>query len=205
MKRARLRTILLAALIAAAAGAVLVHLVYKPWALNWGASTEEITLSMPGDNIVSNPTFTATRAIVIDATPEEIWPWIIQMGYQRAGFYSYDRLDNDGVPSADHFIPEFQRLEVGDSIPLTSHDYIKVIAIDPHHSMVWKYKSDDTSTIFTWTWGLYRQNDLQTRLLTRLRYRVSDLHSQLMLEFFEIVMMRKCMVGIKQRAESQDP
>jgi hypothetical protein len=204
VKRARLRIILLAVLIAAAVSAVLVHLVYKPWALNWGASTEETSRSMPGDNIVSNPTFNATRAVTIDATPEEIWPWIIQMGYRRAGFYSYDRLDNDGIPSADRLISKFQRLEVGDSIPLTSHEYVKVISIDPCHSMVWKYKSDDTSTIFTWTWGLYRQNDSQTRLLTRLRYRVSDLHSRLMLEFFEIVMMRKCMLGIKQRAESQD-
>lgn len=202
MKKVRLRTMLLAVPVAGAVGAVLVHLVYRPWALNWGASTEEIALAMPGDSIVSNPTFNATRAVTINAAPEEIWPWIIQMGYRRASFYSYDRLDNDGIPSADHIVSEFQNLQFGDSIPLTSHDNIKVIAINPHRSMVWKYRGDDTTTVFTWTWGLYQQNDSQTRLLTRLRYSGLGLRSQLMLELFEIVMMRKCMLNIKHRAES---
>ena len=88
MKRARLRRVLLAVLVASLAGAILVHLVYQPWALNWGASTEEISFAMPGDSIISNPTFNATRAVTIDATPEEIWPWIIQMGYRRVADYT---------------------------------------------------------------------------------------------------------------------
>jgi hypothetical protein len=175
--------------------------IYRPWALNWGASREEVALAMPGDSIVSDPTFNATRAVTIDATPAEIWPWIVQMGYRTAGFYSYDQLDNDGIPSADHLIPERQHLDVGDSIPLTAHDYVTVTAMESDSSMLWEYAGDDTTTVFTWAWGLYPREDLQTRLVTRLRYRASSVRSQLMLEFFEIIMMRKCLLGIRQRAE----
>lgn len=204
MRMPRLRTVLLAVLVPGAAAVALVFLVYRPWALNWGAGREEIARTMPGDSILSDPTFNATRAVTIDAAPGDIWPWIVQMGYRRAGFYSYDRLDNDGIPSADRLISEFQDLEAGDSIPLTSHDYVTVTVLVPHRSMLWEYQGDDTTTIFTWAWGLYPLNDSQTRLVTRLRYRVSGIRSRVMLDFFEIVMMRKCMLGIKQRAESED-
>jgi len=203
MRKPRLRTVLLTVLVAGAGGVSLVYLVYRPWALNWGASREEIALAMPGDSILSHPTFNATRAVTIDATPEEIWPWLVQMGYRRAGFYSYDRLDNDGIPSADHLISEFQHLEAGDSIPLTADHYVTVIGFEPHGSMLWEYEGDDTTTVFTWAWGLYPEADLQTRLVTRLRYRASSIRSRVMLDLFEIVMMRKCMLGIKQRAESE--
>jgi hypothetical protein len=203
MKKPRLRTVLLGVLVSGAAAVVLVYLVYRPWALNWGASREEIALPMPGDSIVSNPTFNATRAVTIAATPEEIWPWIVQMGYRRAGFYSYDRLDNDGIPSADRLIAEFQHLEAGDTIPLSSHDYVTVTGFEPHRSMVWEYAGDDTTTVFTWVWGLYPENDSHTRLVTRLRWHASSVHTRVMLDLFEIVMMRKCMLGIKQRAESR--
>ena len=126
------------------------------------------------------------------------------MGYQRAGFYSYDRLDNDGIPSADHILPECQHLETGDSIPLTAHDYITVTVLERDSTMLWEYRNDDTTTVFTWAWGLYPRNDLQTRLVTRLRYRALRFRSQMMLGFFEILMMRKCMLGIRRRTES-DP
>ncbi len=176
--------------------------VYRPWALNWGASQQEIASAMPGDGILSDPNFNATRAVTVEATPAEIWPWLVQMGYLRAGFYSYDRLDNDGIPSADRLIPEFQHLELGDSIPLTAHDYVTVTLLEPGSTMLWEYSGDDTTTVFTWAWGLYPSGDQQTRLVTRLRYRASSLRSRFMLDFFEIVMMRKCLRGIKRRAES---
>jgi hypothetical protein len=66
---------------------------------------------MPGDEIQASPSFNATRAVTIEAGPEPIWPWLVQMGYGRAGFYSYDRIDNDGVPSADHIILESRVVE----------------------------------------------------------------------------------------------
>ena len=205
MRRPRLRTAVLAVLVTVVVAVLLVYLVYRPWALNWGASRKETALALPGDSIVSDPTFNATRAVTIDATPAEIWPWIIQMGYRRAGFYSYDRLDNDGISSADHLISEYQHLEVGDSIPLTAHDFVRVTAVEPGRSMLWEFEGGDTTTVFTWEWRLYPRNGLQTRLVTRLRYRASSIRSQVMLDLFEIVMMRRSMLGIKRRAESVQP
>ena len=74
---------------------------------------------MPGDDIVSKPTFNATRAISIHATAENNYPWIVQMGITRAGWYSYDLLDNLAKPSAKVIIPEFQNLKIGDIIPMS--------------------------------------------------------------------------------------
>ncbi len=96
---------------------VLLIFVYRPWAINWGATDDEIDRSMPGDEIVQSPTFNATRAVTIKAQPEEIWPWIVQFGYKRAGMYCYDWFDNNGIPSAESIIPEYQNLKVGDLIP----------------------------------------------------------------------------------------
>jgi hypothetical protein len=102
---------------ALAAGAVYA-VVVRPWHLRWGATGEEVTADLPGDGIVERPHLCATRAIDIVAPPEAIWPWLVQMGgYTRAGWYSYDHVDNAGRPSADRIILELQRLRVGDVLP----------------------------------------------------------------------------------------
>lgn len=174
---------------------------YRPWALNWGATPEEIASAMPGDAVVSDPNFNATRAVTIAAPPAEIWPWLVQMGYRRAGFYSYDRLDNDGIPSADHLIPEYQHMALGDSLALTAHDYVTVTLMEPDSTMLWEYAGDDTATVFTWAWKIYPLDRQRSRLVSRLRYSASSIRSRVMLDFFEIVMMRKCLLGIRDRAE----
>jgi hypothetical protein len=71
--------------------------------------------------------------------------------------------------------------------------------------MLWEYQGDDTTTVFTWAWGLFPRADQQTRLVSRLRWQAPGLRSRLMLDLFEIVMMRKCMLGIKRRAETANP
>jgi hypothetical protein len=81
--------------------------IIRPWQLRRGATDEEIKRSMPGDDIVGKPTFDATRAVTIDAPAEKIYPWIVQMGVTRAGWYSYDRLDNLGMRSAEIILPEY--------------------------------------------------------------------------------------------------
>src|SRR5690348_8147850 len=75
--------------------------LYRHWHVRWGATDDEVRESMPGDEIITRVSLNATRAITIDASPERVWPWIVQMGYRRAGFYTYDLIDNDGYPSAD--------------------------------------------------------------------------------------------------------
>lgn len=72
----------------------------RPWAMHWGASAEEVARPMPGDEIVEHPWFDATRAVTVQARPEQIWPWLAQIGFRKAGWYSYDIVDNLGKPSA---------------------------------------------------------------------------------------------------------
>ena len=172
--------------------------VYRPWALTWGATGEEISRPMPGDQIMNDPTFNATRAVTVRAAPEDIWPWLVQMGYKRAGFYSYDWLDNDAVPSAEKILPEYQDLEVGDLIPMNEHSSIAVEVLESASSLLLVYGEGS----WTWAWGLYREDSQSTRLVTRLRTRPTGIVSRVLMDLFEIVMMRKCLLGIKRRAEA---
>ena len=92
----------------------------RPWQLRWGATDEEVARALPGDDVVKHPTLNATRGVTIQARPEQIWPWLVQMGVTpRAGWYSYDWIDNLGRPSAERIIPELQHVAVGDFIPMT--------------------------------------------------------------------------------------
>jgi hypothetical protein len=165
----------------------------RPWQLRWGAS----------DDVVKQPTFNATRAVTIQARPEEIWPWLVQIGCKRAGWYSYDWLDNLGIPSAQRIIPELQHVAVGDLIPMSPDgkqgQWVK--DFEPNQWMLWWDSTGDA----TWYWGLSPLDESQTRLITRVRMRYHWLSPMLvfdlLVEFADIVMMRKCMLGIKQRAE----
>jgi hypothetical protein len=93
---------------------------------------------MPGDEIVKRPTFNATRTVTIQAQPEQIWPWLVQIGHKRAGWYSYDWVDNLGRPSAEHIIPNLQNLKVGDLIPISPDGKMGfwVKALEPNQWML---------------------------------------------------------------------
>jgi hypothetical protein len=102
-----------------AAVALGVHLRWiRPQIFSWGASGGEVSRPMPGDDLCRRPQLNATRAVTIAAPPEDIWPWLAQWGWNRAGFYSYDLLDNLGRPSARQVLPQFQDLAVGDWVPM---------------------------------------------------------------------------------------
>ena len=178
---------------------ILFWLVYRPWARTWGSTVEEIARPMPGDDIFEGPIFDATRAVTIAASREEIWPWIVQMGYLRAGFYSWDQLDNDGIPSAERIIPELQELRVGDLVPLSHDAAAKVEILEPARHLLLVFQGDIEAT---WAWGLYETAADKTRLVTRLRVGTGGIRSQLALDAFEIIMMLNCLLGIKHRAES---
>jgi hypothetical protein len=180
-------------------------LFYRPWALTWGSTAEEIARHMPGDDVLDHPTFNATRAVTIEAPPEEIWPWIVQIGYRRAGFYSYDLLDNDGIASAERILPEFQDLKVGDLIPLSTTADVRVAELQRPRLLVFVFEVEGTWSNATWVWGLYPEDASHTRLVTRLRANPRRIGPRLFLDLGEIIMMRKCMLGIKQRAEKIRP
>ena len=191
----------------AAATATAFYVRYaRPWQLTWGATPDEVSRSLPGDELVMVPTFNATRAITIDAPPEEIWPWLVQVGLTRAGWYSYDILDNLGRTSARHIIPELQHLAVGDVIPMSpdGKQGMRVHSLDPPHSMIWGTPGDTT-----WIWQLDRQRDGATRLITRVRSRYRWLSPSIafsaLLEFGDIWMMRKMLLNLRVRAEGASP
>ncbi len=103
-----------ARLAAACAVPVLYALWVRPRMLTWGATPEEVSRAYPGDELIPDADSSVfTMATTLLAPPEKVWPWLAQMGRGRAGWYSWDRLDNSGKPSADRIVPEWQNLEVG--------------------------------------------------------------------------------------------
>jgi hypothetical protein len=195
--------ILLITLISGVGFGMVYLLWFRPWQLRWGASDEEVFREMQGDEIVERPSFNATRGVTINARPEEIWPWLVQLGIRRAGWYSYDWLDNLGKPSAEKILPEFQHLKVGDLVPVSpdGKQGLWVKELRPNLSMLWWDKQGKTS----WLWVLDPIDGRSTRLITRVRVCYSWLSVMfwfnLLIEFADIVMMRKCMLGIRRRAE----
>jgi len=158
---------------------------------------------MPGDDLLSGARFNATRAITIDAPPAAVWPWIVQIGYKRAGFYSYNLLDNLGRPSADRIIPAFQDLKVGAWVAMAEpvNDVTAFKVFERDSWMVW-HKPDST-----WTWRLEPTTDGGMRLVTRLKTTYDSDHpgatlvSIMLMEFADFPMMRHLLRDVKERAE----
>ena len=144
--------------------AALFMAVIRPWYNRWGATDEEVSMELPGDELIPDGG-SVTRAIGIDAPPGDVWPWLVQLGFGRAGWYSYDWIDNDGHPSADEIIPEYQTLGVGDKILMMPGMGFEVLSIETRRSIVSKLEDGTTS----WCLALLPQEDGSTRLLTRWR------------------------------------
>lgn len=176
----------------------------RNWQMTWGATKEEVSRYMAGDELLDNPVLNATRAVEIKAPPEKVWPWLVQMGWKKAGLYSFGRLDNGGMPSAERIIPEYQNLKVGDSI-LPS---LKVVEMEPNRSMLWVFqKRAGPWENATWSWGLYETGSGHTRLVSRLRQHYTfdslpEIITWAVVDPMEIFMMRTTLLGIKRRVES---
>jgi hypothetical protein len=182
---------------------IAVHVRFiRPRQLTWGSTPEEVSRTLPGDDLVPRPMFDATRAITIRATPDEVWPWLVQVGVTRAGWYSYDLLDNLGRPSADHIIPDLQHLEPGDVVPMSpdGHHGIDVQSIEAPTSMVWSAPGETS-----WTWQLDALPRGSTRLITRIRSRMRPTPRSIafyaVVEIADIWMIRKMLLTIRERAE----
>ena len=179
-------------------------LVIRPWQVRWGATDDEVQRAMRGDDLVQKPNFVATRAITINARPEEIWPWLIQIGSRRAGWYSHDLLDNAGIPSSEELLPEFQHIAIDDFIPFTpdQKNGMWVKEFDPLGWILWWDKKEQS----TWLWWLEPLDAEHTRLIARMRVRYvwtpPWLFYYLLFDAGDIVMMSKCLLGIKRRAEN---
>jgi len=187
---------------------VFVYLVFfHPWQLRGGATDSEVKRAMPGDEIVGRPSFESTRAVTIHAPAQNIYPWILQMGIKQAGSNSYDLLNNVGKESPESRVPEHQNIQAGDLIPISQNGkqdmWVKYLRKD--RWVLWWDKKGDTS----WVWEINPEEAGSARLITRVRvkYRLFSPASlfSLLIEIFDVLMMRKSMLGIKRRAEIKTP
>ena len=183
---------------------ILGYLAINPWLLRWGATDEEVSRAMPGDL----DQIGWTRGITIKATPEQIWPWLVQWGQGRGGWYSYDWLENlfgFDIHTADRILPEYQNLKIGDPICMsssfcTSH----VTVLEPNKWLSWQAKDDKSGNpVWTFTFGLFPLDDSHTRLVVRESFRSEFMPpaAVAVLEIPDVVMEQKALHTVKVRAE----
>jgi len=193
--------------------AAVYFLAIRPSQLHWGATSEEVARSMPGDDLVPSPTFCATRAVTIHGKPEEIWPWLVQMGYRRAGFYGYDLIENlgngTGIRSAVTILPELQYPKSGDLLPISAVASMTFGSIQPGDYLIWRGRAT-TPSDGSLLWALYPVDENHTRLISRvrLRYRWKEprfLLLDLFTEFGDHVAVPRILLGIKERVEGRPP
>ncbi len=193
-------------LLAAASWAYLLFL--RRWHLRWGATDEESLRPLPADELVARPHLETTRALTIEAPPEAVWPWLVQMGYQRGGWYSYDWLDNQRIPSARRILPEFQNLKVGDKLAPMEGAFT-VAALAPPRSMVLVSRNKKGRIAMSWTFFLEPLEGGRSRFIERIRavydFNLAGLLLYLAVEPADFVMMRKQMLNLKRRAELTAP
>ncbi len=179
----------------------------RPWHLRWGATDEEVNMPLPGDEFVEDPKLNATHAITINAPAADVWPWLVQLGQRRAGFYSYTWLENFvgcEMHNANRIVPKWQDLKVSDEVWLhPKAPPLRVLAIEPGRAIVLEK---------CWSFILHPIDENTTRLIIRGRGEFNpDLKNGLLnfllwrgiFEPAHFIMERKMLLGIKQRAEHQ--
>jgi hypothetical protein len=192
----------------AAAGALAAYCIVRPRLLRWGATDEEIARSMLGDEQIESPLVVTNRAVTIEAPPEDVWPWLPQMGeLPRGGFYSYEwleRLMGIKVENVGRIMPEYQELRAGDSLDRQGNMTVRVI--DPGHTLVlgpppglWMDS--------TWAMAVYPADQGHTRLVSRVRVEIKRWTPAApfmiaILDPGQFIMERKFLLEIKKRAEA---
>jgi uncharacterized protein YndB with AHSA1/START domain len=158
----------------------------RPKLSTWGATSEEATRTYPGDELVPDADGSSTMATTLPVPPERVWAWLVQMGADRGGWYSWDRLDNGGRPSVDRIVPEWQHLEQGQRLDAAPNGevWFTVAALEPEQSLVLRSDLDLASGhSFTmgpgplpkayldgiWAFHLRPTTDGGTRLVVRTR------------------------------------
>lgn len=206
-----------------AATAAAYLLAVRPWHLSWGAGKTEIARSLPGDDLVPNPRVNATHAVTVSAPASAIWPWLVQIGEGRGGFYSYtwiEKMMGANIDNSERILPEFQQLKVGDQVPFYENSGPPVAAIEPGRYLVlggridaqseppFQLKNAPPEAFFAMSWTFYLDpvGLHATRLIERFRmdWNPSLQNAIYMFGFLEpgaFVMERKMLLGIKQHAE----
>jgi len=175
--------------------------------LHWGATDGEVLQSLPGDELLETPELVSTRAVTIDAPPSAIWPWLLQMGSGKGGVYTYDWIENLAglnMHSSNVILPQFQDRKVGDVEELGKNGpRLRVEILDAERCMV--LHSEDGNWV--WAFCLVPMGPDQTRFISRNRIstpRASPIRrfaQTVLMEPGSLVMERKMLLGIKERAE----
>jgi hypothetical protein len=191
---------------AATLGPAAYLLFFRSRCLNWGARADEIDAKLPGDELLAEPGLVTTRAVNVHAPAGAIWPWLAQMGSGRGGAYSYDWIENLlglNMHSATEILPEYQDIKIGDELPMGGGGPVmRVEVADPPRALA--VRSADQGWV--WIFALLPDGD-STRLISRNRIAAkaltpaSRLFYLLFMEPGSLVMERKMLLGIKQRAE----
>jgi hypothetical protein len=199
--------------------------IIRPWHMTWGSRPEERLRALPGDELVSHPLAQATHAITINAPIDQVWPWLVQVGQGRAGFYSYDWLENlfgCQIRNADQIVPEWQTIGIGDGIKL--HPQAPALSVvdaklkstvvlaggsdlQPHMRSDTSFLKLHTYRAFTWAFVIEPEQANCTRLIVRVRVAWDRglrhfFRSRMFLEPAHSIMQRKMNLGIKHRVEA---
>jgi hypothetical protein len=203
---------------AGAAGLGAYVLFFRPWQRRWGASDEEANCTLPGDELVHHADVVETRVVTVKATPAAIWPWLVQIGQGRAGYYSYERLENMAglkMKNTEGINPEWQHLVVGDIIPAEPGGKgFTVYALEHEQALVLGGREGDTGVFegftqmfpeFSWAFVLVPVDSEHTRLISRLRGSSQPSFwnklTGIFFEPIEFLMTSRMLLGIKKRAE----
>ena len=188
-----------------------VHPARRPSGKSVRATRSERIRPLPGDHLIGRPIESLTHAITIERSPADVWPWLVQMGAgSRAGWYSYDFLDNGRRPSAQRLVPELQKIDIGSvfpAMPGVTEGFV-VLRFEPCRFLTLGWLSPTGIPLVTWTFALDETHPGQTRLLVRARgdrrHRLWLLPPWLtarVMRAVHFVMQRKQLIGIAERAE----
>jgi hypothetical protein len=187
---------------------VIVTIALMPWMDRWGATDDEIAASFSGDELLPSPAVTYTRAITVNATPEEIYPWLLQMGAGKGGMHSYAWFETNilrcELINAGHIHQEWQGLKVGDKVKICPRDdwgppAYEVALLKQDQAVVLGHE-EDGKWMDLWQFNLVPQADGTTRLITRSRdMKTGGIWN--VIRPGQFIMERGMLLGIKERAE----
>ncbi len=163
---------------------------------------------LPGDDFMPDARDQWTHAITVDARPCDVWPWLLQLGCRRGGWYSYDGLDNGGAPSADRVIDELQQVEVGDLFAWTptAHDGFFVTAVEPEQMLLVIAGEAGSLYRVSWAFVLEAIDERHTRVISRCRgqlIRPSGRFRLALMRPTHFAMERRQLLNLKARVETK--